>query len=88
MALQQGGEVSNDNPTVHISERMLTLKEAKECEHISIGIMAYRHKLPTSSPCWMDEWALGYICALRDFGMLNKEQWLFLCSVFGEPTGK
>ena len=62
----------------------MTLTEAKACEMIAAVVMnMYRDKADfLHSPCWMDEWALGYFCALRDAVIINVEQWAFLCSAF------
>ena len=61
----------------------MTLKEIQECERISAVVEIYRstHNF-LHAPCWMDEWALGYFCALRDIAVINSEQWNFLCSAF------
>ena len=60
-----------------------TLLEMKTCELVAAVVMKYRetHNF-LHSPCWMDEWALGYFCALRDNGILNGWQWHLLCSAF------
>lgn len=61
----------------------MTLQEVNECDRISAAIEVYRATTDfLHSPCWMDEWALGYICALRDLGVINAEQWNFLCGAF------
>jgi len=64
----------------------MTLNEIQTCDTIASTVMMYRqgHDF-VRSPCWMDEWALGYFCALRDLGILNNEQWEFLCNAF-QPT--
>jgi hypothetical protein len=54
----------------------------RACEVFAGAVMMYRQKLPPSSACWMDEWALGYFCALRDAALINKKQWEFLCDTF------
>ena len=61
----------------------MTLSEMKRCELFAEIVMRYRDKGNfIMSPCWMDEWALGYFCALRDGGLLTNEQWQFLCAAF------
>ena len=46
------------------------------------AIMQYRARLPIMSPCWMDEWAFGYIAANRDQGIINHMQAQLLFSIF------
>lgn len=67
---------------------MMTLDQMQQCEQVAAVIISYRatHNFLTS-PCWMDEWALGYLCALRDTGIINIIQWGFLCGVF-QPDSK
>ena len=61
----------------------MTLAEAGQCEYIAGVIMSYRDHLDfLTAPCWMDEWVMGYVCALRDIGIINAEQWAFLCDAF------
>ena len=60
----------------------LTAQEVKECEQHAAVVMVYRHNLPVYSPCWSDEWPLGYMCAIRDLGRLSRKQWVLLCSAF------
>lgn len=61
----------------------MTLQEINECERIACVIEVYRNTHHfIHSVCWMDEWCLGYFCALRDIGIINVEQWGFLCSAF------
>ena len=62
----------------------MTLTEVQACEMIAGVVMnMYRARAHfLYSPCWMDEWALGYFCALRDAAIINVEQWAFLCSAF------
>jgi len=60
-----------------------TLDQMKQIELTAGVVMAYREKLDfLTSPCWLDEWALGYFCALRDAAILNNLQWAYLCSIF------
>ena len=61
----------------------MTIQEISECDRISAVIEVYRatHHF-THSPCWMDEWAFGYVCAVRDLGVITPEQADFLFSVF------
>ena len=67
----------------HWSPIPFTLTEMKQLELTANVVMAYRAKSDfLTSPCWMDEWALGYFCALRDAGIINNLQWAYLCSAF------
>ncbi len=67
---------------------MMELEEARQCELIAAVVMTYRDKHDfIHSPCWMDEWALGYFCALRDTSIINAAQWSFLCQAF-QPDEK
>jgi hypothetical protein len=60
-----------------------TTLEIRHCELIAGIIMAYREKHNfLVAPCWMDEWALGYICANRDQGIINNAQAHLLFSAF------
>ena len=55
----------------------------KVCEHVAAVVCWYRdHSDFIQSACWLDEWALGYFCSMRDTGIINQEQWQFLCSAF------
>ena len=46
-------------------------------------IVQYRERLdPITAPCWMDEWAFGYIAANRDQGIINHMQAQLLFSIF------
>jgi hypothetical protein len=61
----------------------MTLKEAQVCEQIAAVVCTYReHHNFIHSPCWLDEWALGYFCAFRDLALINQEQWQLLCLAF------
>jgi hypothetical protein len=61
----------------------MTKPEADACEQIANQVMWYRaHNNFLHAPCWMDEWALGYFCAMRDLALINTEQWEFLCRAF------
>lgn len=69
---------------------MMTIKQVQECDFISAVVENYRatHDFLTS-PCWMDEWTMGYFCALRDIGTINQEQWEFLNLAFQQvPDGE
>lgn len=69
---------------------MMTIKEVRDCDFISSVVENYRktHDFLTS-PCWMDEWTMGYFCALRDTGIINHEQWEFLNIAFQQiPDGE
>jgi hypothetical protein len=61
---------------------MMTLDEIRACDRVSTAVEVYRNNHEGGSPCWSAEWALGYFCALRDLGQLNKEQWQFLCRIY------
>lgn len=64
-------------------ETPLSLQQMKHCELIAGVIISYRLRSNfLTSHCWMDEWATGYFCALRDAGQLNLTQWQLLCSAF------
>ena len=65
----------------------MTLIQVRQCDLVSAVIEKYRdtHDF-IHSACQMDEWALGYICALRDIGVLNGEQSEFLFRAF-QPDG-
>lgn len=63
---------------------MLTKLQLDHCELVANIILEYRAALPTSSPCWMEEWAFGYLCALRDDLTINELQWRLLVKAFSE----
>lgn len=61
----------------------MTLDEMLKCAFFAEMVMWYRSKSNfLHSPCWMDEWALGYFCSLRDAAIINHNQWAFLCDAF------
>jgi len=65
----------------------MSLDEIKACEFIAYQVEHYRNRNDfRNAACWMDEWAYGYFCALRDMGVVNVEQWEFLCDVFTLPA--
>ena len=61
----------------------LTTNEMLQVEIISLKLMNYRERHSfIASPCWMDEWAYGYFCALRDTKLITPAQWGLLCDMF------
>lgn len=61
----------------------MTLQQIQQCEYVANVVCWYRdHHSFINSACWMDEWVLGYVCALRDVGIVNAEQATFLFDAF------
>ena len=74
---------------VYIENDPMTMAEIQQCDFFAMVVMWYREKSSfIASPCWMDEWCMGYFCSLRDAGIINAKQWHWLCSAFQTPQEK